>query len=646
MKRGLAIAVALALVGVSALVLAPHSAPTGGSPPAGGAAQPEPVAAGARSLVAAAPARFLIGWDASAPPPLLAGSTVVRLLPRLGIAILAAPDTAAALAAYRGAPGVEWAEPDQQLAATGTPNNPLYAQQWTLQDGPQSLDWPSVYPAQQGQGALVAVLDTGFQPGGPDAPVNLRQDLAKSFVPGSSNASDDNGHGTFVTDLIAAATDTGAGAAGIAPEAGIVPVKVLSANGTGDLSVVAEGIDYAVSIGAKVINLSLAGTVSFALCAAVARAAPVAVVVAASGNDSSPGDVLPLDYPAACPGALAVGSIAYDGTRPSYANVGCTMAVVAPGGDDLALFNPGTPASDWIIQQGYDPNRGTFTYMREEGTSMSAAEVSGEAALLVGMGASPRTARRLIIATARKRGGFLNAYMFGAGLVDIGAAVAAFSAGAPVGARDRGYQLATVDGRAVTAGDGCGDKEVAPAAVPPSAPIVGEAATPDGLGSWLVGSDGGVFTFGDAGFYGSPGGAPLNQPVVGMASTPSGHGYWLVARDGGIFAFGDAKFYGSTGGSPLNQPITGMAPTPSGHGYWLVARDGGIFAFGDATFYGSPRAGQAGAVVGMAVTSSGHGYWLAAADGSVFGFGDAVVYAGTGGTGPVVGIVTESRGNW
>jgi hypothetical protein len=76
-----------------------------------------------------------------------------------------------------------------------------------------------------------------------------------------------------------------------------------------------------------------------------------------------------------------------------------------------------------------------------------------------------------------------------------------------------------------------------------------------------------------------------------MAATPGGHGYWLVAADGGIFSFGDAAFYGSTGSIALNQPVVGMAATPGGHGYWLVAGDGGIFSFGDAAFYGS-RGGQ------------------------------------------------------
>ncbi len=135
-----------------------------------------------------------------------------------------------------------------------------------------------------------------------------------------------------------------------------------------------------------------------------------------------------------------------------------------------------------------------------------------------------------------------------------------------------------------------------PSATPPSTapparihlnkPIVGMAATPDGKGYWLVASDGGIFTFGDAAFYGSTGAMHLNKPIVGMAATPDGKGYWLVASDGGIFTFGDAAFYGSTGAITLNKPIVGMAATPDGEGYWLVASDGGIFTFGDAAFHG------------------------------------------------------------
>jgi len=111
-----------------------------------------------------------------------------------------------------------------------------------------------------------------------------------------------------------------------------------------------------------------------------------------------------------------------------------------------------------------------------------------------------------------------------------------------------------------------------------NAPVVGFASTPDGKGYWEVASDGGIFAFGDAHFYGSMGGQHLNRPVVGIASTPSGNGYWEVASDGGVFAFGDAAPHGNTVGIHLNSPIVGIAATPDGTGYWLVGADGGVFA--------------------------------------------------------------------
>ncbi len=85
------------------------------------------------------------------------------------------------------------------------------------------------------------------------------------------------------------------------------------------------------------------------------------------------------------------------------------------------------------------------------------------------------------------------------------------------------------------------------------------AASPDGNGYWLVASDGGIFAFGTARFFGSTGATRLNQPIVGMSSTPDGNGYWLVASDGGIFAFGTARFFGSTGATRLHRPIVGLA---------------------------------------------------------------------------------------
>jgi hypothetical protein len=216
-------------------------------------------------------------------------------------------------------------------------------------------------------------------------------------------------------------------------------------------------------------------------------------------------------------------------------------------------------------------------------------------------------------------------------------------------------------------------------------PIVGMAATPSGEGYWLVASDGGVFTFGDARFFGSAGDTGVDD-VVGMARTPSGSGYWIATRSGRVFGYGEARaasagrsgvvaivrnavgvgytlVYGdggvvgaagrtaggmwtvtsagrvrALGGAPfegevttaLNAPIVGMAGAPWGEGYWLVAADGGIFSFGSARFFGSTGALRLNQpIVGMA-PSPGAGYWFVASDGGVFTFSPSARPPATG----------------
>jgi hypothetical protein len=167
-------------------------------------------------------------------------------------------------------------------------------------------------------------------------------------------------------------------------------------------------------------------------------------------------------------------------------------------------------------------------------------------------------------------------------------------------------------------------------------------------GYWSVASDGGIFSYGDAQFYGSTGAMHLNKPIVGMAPTHDGKGYWLVASDGGIFSYGDAVFYGSTGAMHLNKPIVGMAVTADGKGYWLVASDGGIFNYGDAAFYGSTGAITLNKpIVGMAPTFDGKGYWLDASDGGIFNYGDAAFDGSAGGmplNQPIVGMAAHPEG--
>ena len=199
-----------------------------------------------------------------------------------------------------------------------------------------------------------------------------------------------------------------------------------------------------------------------------------------------------------------------------------------------------------------------------------------------------------------------------------------------LGANLGGYRLAASDGGVFTYGafgfyGSMGGTRL-------NQPVVGVASNPVGPGYWLVASDGGIFNFGTSNFYGSMGGMHLNQPIVGMAPTPDGRGYWLVAADGGVFSFGDATFHGSTGSIHLNKPIVGMSATPSGGGYDLFASDGGVFSFGDATFHGSHGGTPLNAaIVGGATTSTGGGYDLFAADGGVFTYGDAVFSGSMGG---------------
>jgi subtilase family serine protease len=178
-------------------------------------------------------------------------------------------------------------------------------------------------------------------------------------------------------------------------------------------------------------------------------------------------------------------------------------------------------------------------------------------------------------------------------------------------------------------------------------------------GYWLVGSDGGIFTFGSANFYGSTGNIRLQRPVVGITPTQNKAGYWLVASDGGIFAFGNAGFYGSIPGQglhpagsglqpSLNAPIVGMVPSANGGGYFMVASDGGVFAFGDALFEGSCPGigGCAGAAVAVVPDASGNGYWLVTQTGHVYAFGDAVAYGAPGPqASPVTSAVRTSDGN-
>ena len=196
-------------------------------------------------------------------------------------------------------------------------------------------------------------------------------------------------------------------------------------------------------------------------------------------------------------------------------------------------------------------------------------------------------------------------------------------------------------GTSVNGHAGQGAAYVFGTAPPPPPPPVTRASTSHGY--WLVGSDGGIFSFGSAQFYGSMGGITLQRPVVGVVPTRDRDGYWLDASDGGVFSFGDTQFFGSIPGlglnpagsgepNSLNAPIVGMVPSHDEGGYFMVASDGGVFAFGEAHFAGSCPGigGCSGAAVAVMPDASGNGYWLVTATGSVYTFGDAAYLGAPG----------------
>ena len=182
-------------------------------------------------------------------------------------------------------------------------------------------------------------------------------------------------------------------------------------------------------------------------------------------------------------------------------------------------------------------------------------------------------------------------------------------------------------------------------------PIVAAVQNPLRPGYWMAGTDGGVFSFGDSSFFGSTGGIVLNKPVNTIAATPDGKGYFLFASDGGVFNYGDAVFHGSLGDQPLVAPVVAATVTPDGGGYFLFAADGGVFAFGDARFRGSLGGIKLNQpIVSGSATPDGKGYYLFASDGGVFAFGDAKFHGSLGGiklNQPVVaGTVTPNNAGY
>ena len=232
----------------------------------------------------------------------------------------------------------------------------------------QALAYPSAWRLTQGAGVTVAVVDSGVDanPQFGDR-VTVGPELAGATTGDVPPGADCVGHGTSVASIIAAAPRTGVSFAGVAPQASILSIKITNSD-TFPGQVTAQAIRDAVSLGANVINLSLATNVSTpALLAAVQFAQDRnVVVVAAAGNDDPDGVVGPF-YPAAYPGVLSVGAIGPDGSLASFSDTRTPVSVTAPGVDVTSAY-PGT------FPLAYNPG--------DNGTSFATAFVAGVAALV------------------------------------------------------------------------------------------------------------------------------------------------------------------------------------------------------------------------------------------------------------------------
>lgn len=300
-------------------------------------------------------------------------------------------------------------EPNYIYEAFDSPNDPDYTKQWNL----RSINVEPAWTDSKGSGVTVAVIDTG---------ISVVPDLKSTkFVPGYDfvsdrvDASDDNGHGTHVAGTIAQSTNNGYGVAGIAYEASLMPLKVLSAEGGGTVTDIAEAIRFAADHGADVINMSLGGGGDTDLMREAIDYAhrKGVVIVAAAGNSNTNSAAFPARYAH----VIAVSALDAAGVKAPYSNYGAGVDISAPGGSTASGEAGG------ILQNTIDPETGDSMFLAFQGTSMAAPHVAGVAALVKASRVDdPDAIAQVLTQSARTvKGDELN--HFGAGQLDAAAAV-------------------------------------------------------------------------------------------------------------------------------------------------------------------------------------------------------------------------------
>ncbi len=346
-----------------------------------------------------------------------AGAAVQRFTTRTGWTVVKTRGNATDVASrLRHDPTVAQVSLSYIRHATSVPNDPRWASAQVDYLGPLRMD--RAWDVTKGSGVTVAVIDTGANFSHPDLTGQFVNNTGINELSPGAKAQDDNGHGTMTAGIIAAKMNNSRGIAGIAPQAKLLPVKVLDASGSGSDEDIAQGIEDVVSFATnpstpassrpKVINMSLGGPGGGdVLCPAVSDAIAAGIVVVAStGNDFAE----TIGYPASCPGVIAVSATTHDGALAAFSSYGARTDVAAPG-YDITSTSLGSPAT-------------ADTYATESGTSFSAPIVSGVAALIRShLGYNAAQTREQILDTARDVGPPGVDRAFGHGIVDPLAAV-------------------------------------------------------------------------------------------------------------------------------------------------------------------------------------------------------------------------------